>query len=142
MVDTDPSATWHKSQALSVPTGSDDLRYSFHVGKDALDLATRLRIAARLREYMRENEIDDPEEVAKKMGPPTVRVTVVKLLNGTRTAGLDKVLLMHRGLGISYVKLLEKDPPREWFVVGSERPGSSATQSPAADQGPSHRGHG
>jgi hypothetical protein len=136
------SANWHACQHQGVPTGAKRSRYSCGMGRsDSVDKETRRQIAARLRQYMHENE-RTPQQVAKDIGEGVRRETIVKILNGSRGAGLDIVLKFHRKLGLSYIQMLEDPPPpKEFFEEGSETwRGPPSAQTPAKAHGAGNRG--
>jgi transcriptional regulator with XRE-family HTH domain len=73
-----------------------------------MDPETRERIRAWLRFYMDARSWTH-ERMATELG--VSHVTITNVLNGTRTAGLDLLIRMHRRLHRSADDLLDTDPP-------------------------------
>lgn len=82
--------------------------------QDSIDTKTRLRIAAWLRCKMKELKITK-RDAAKAIGVD--EATVGRVINYGAPIGLDVVLGIHRGMHMDANRLLDFDPPAEFFVV-------------------------
>ncbi|HEX6972595.1 MAG TPA: helix-turn-helix transcriptional regulator [Limnochordia bacterium] len=81
--------------------------------KESIDVATRRRIAAKLRYLRWEGGFETDAELAKEIGMHPK--TIGKYLHGINTIGLDVLLKIHRKLHVSIDWMVDRDPPREWF---------------------------
>lgn len=75
--------------------------------RESIDLATRLRIAEHVKDWMRRHEIKDRAVVAQRLAVSPS--TVTRLLNGGQI-GLDVFIAINRKLGISANELLNSAP--------------------------------
>lgn len=80
--------------------------------KSAEDLEAGARIRAHLRQQMKERGIDRAE-LARRILADNGNTT--RILNGERVPGAGQILRICRGLKINPTRLLEEDPPAEFF---------------------------
>ena len=80
--------------------------------RDEDDLLAAARVRAHLREQMALRGINRTE-LAKRIGQS--KQNAGKILNGTRGLGLGVALKICRGLRITATRLLEEDPPDEFW---------------------------
>lgn len=81
--------------------------------KDSLDLKTRQRIAANLRQLKHMHGFASTAAMATEIGMS--RSALNRYLKDERTAGLDVLLLVHRTLHVSIDWIVDRDPPQEWL---------------------------
>lgn len=94
-------------------TSDTSLRWPPVPSKLSIDQATRIRVAAHLRSYLRRVQQANPDftqkDLAKQLGVSPGQVS--RLLNETgRSLGLDLVLAINRNLHIDAEVLLNQDP--------------------------------
>lgn len=101
-----------------------------------LDQETKDRIAANLRQKMQELRVSK-RQLALKIGikPPSL----VKILNATRNVGTAVLVKIHRNLHMDLNRLVDIDPPREFFVFEEEEPAHVATARAAKAKPPRPR---
>lgn len=80
------------------------------MGRKETDPVVRGRIAAWTAHLMKTHGYDTPAAMARKMG--VTRPAVATILDGTRTAGLDYVVKLHRTFHIQTDVLIDEDPPQ------------------------------
>jgi transcriptional regulator with XRE-family HTH domain len=79
-----------------------------------IDLKTRQRIAANLRQLRWMHRFESVAGMAKEVGMS--RGALGRYLSGERTTGLDVLLLFHRRLHVSLDWLVDRDPDdHRWF---------------------------
>jgi transcriptional regulator with XRE-family HTH domain len=80
--------------------------------KSVEDLEAGARIRAHLRQQMKERGIDKAE-LARRIHADNGNTT--RLLKGERVPGAGQILRICRGLKINPTRLLEENPPEEFF---------------------------
>jgi transcriptional regulator with XRE-family HTH domain len=78
-----------------------------------IDIKTRQRIAANLRETKHRFRFDSDAAMGKALG--LSRDVVNRALKGERTVGLDFLLRVHRRLHVSLDWLVGHEPAPEWY---------------------------
>ena len=86
--------------------------------KTDIDLVVEARIRAHLRQQMQDREIHQTE-LARIAGIDNGNIK--RILSGERGAGLGVVLRICDALKITPTRLLEQDPPDEFFRPGDKR---------------------
>ncbi len=76
--------------------------------RESIDLKTRQRIAANLRQLKHMHRFKNVASMAKTLGMS--RSALGRYLSGERTTGLDVLLLVHRNLHASLDWLVDRDP--------------------------------
>lgn len=87
--------------------------------KSGEDLEAEARVRAHLRQQMRERSIDQAE-LARRIGSDDGNMS--RILSGGRGIGLGQALRISRALKITPTRLLEEDPPDEFWDPGSRPP--------------------
>lgn len=78
-----------------------------------IDIKTRQRIAANLRQTKHKFQFETDAAMGKALG--LSRDVVNRALKGERTVGLDFLLRVHRKLHVSLDWLVSHEPETEWF---------------------------
>ena len=100
---------------------------------EAIDRRTRLRIAAHLRQAMKERDLS-AADVCRATG--LAPSTISRMLNDDSRIGLDVVLAINRGLHIDANRLLNHDPPAEFFPPGHGPGPQGRKAGPQSDGSP------
>lgn len=83
--------------------------------KSPEDLEVEARIRAHLKQQMAERQIHQTE-LAHRIGCDDGNIT--RILKGERGFGLGQALRISRALKITPTRLLEEDPPDQYFLPG------------------------
>jgi transcriptional regulator with XRE-family HTH domain len=86
-----------------------------------IDLETRERIVAHLRQQMELRQVASIRQMAEKLG--LSHTYLIRTLSGVQTGGLELVIRMHRVLHISSDVLLDENPPQKYFEKESQKNG-------------------
>lgn len=87
--------------------------------KGETDMTTRKRIAAWVRYEIRHRDGSSQREFAHLLDLSHTYIN--RILSEEQTAGMELLIAMHRKLGVSADKLLDRDPPEEFFQQDSEK---------------------
>jgi DNA-binding Xre family transcriptional regulator len=110
------SVKWQPAHLLRRPC---DRAYVARKSED--DRKVEARIRAHIRQQMRERSIDKAE-AARRIRSDNGNFS--RILNEGRGIGISLIMRICHGLKITPSRLLEEDPPSEFFAVGAEEPGA------------------
>lgn len=112
-----------KWQPAHLPAQPCDRRHVARKTED--DRRVEARIRAHIRQQMRERGIDKAE-AARRIKSDNGNFS--RILNEGRGIGISLIMRICDGLKITPSRLLEEDPPPEFFEAGSEEPAPSRTK--------------